>query len=95
MQYLSTANCCPTAVDGGYKEVVELLVSKGAEVNRTHTASCWTCLHQAVYKVITELKSTHTTLRCILTSNVYIFFYSLRVTVKLCAYLSMCATWRH
>ncbi|KAM8729459.1 ankyrin repeat and SOCS box protein 3 isoform 1-T1 [Acanthopagrus schlegelii] len=43
---------CPlyAAVDGGYKELVELLVSKGAEVNRTHTASCWTCLHQAVYK---------------------------------------------
>lgn len=43
---------CPlyAAVDGGYKDVVELLVSKGAEVNRTHTASCWTCLHQAVYR---------------------------------------------
>ncbi|XP_026171563.1 ankyrin repeat and SOCS box protein 3 isoform X2 [Mastacembelus armatus] len=43
---------CPlyAAVDGGHKDVVELLVSKGAEVNRTHTASCWTCLHQAVYK---------------------------------------------
>uniref|UniRef100_UPI003AAF7AF5 ankyrin repeat and SOCS box protein 3 isoform X1 n=1 Tax=Centroberyx gerrardi TaxID=166262 RepID=UPI003AAF7AF5 len=43
---------CPlyAAVDGGHKEIVELLVSKGAEVNGTHTASCWTCLHQAVYK---------------------------------------------
>ncbi|XP_041819083.1 ankyrin repeat and SOCS box protein 3 isoform X2 [Chelmon rostratus] len=43
---------CPlyAAVNGGHKEVVELLVSKGAEVNGTHTASCWTCLHQAVYK---------------------------------------------
>ncbi|XP_024140657.1 ankyrin repeat and SOCS box protein 3 isoform X1 [Oryzias melastigma] len=43
---------CPlyAAVDRGHKDVVELLVSKGAEVNRTHTASCWTCLHQAVYK---------------------------------------------
>ncbi|XP_029383374.1 ankyrin repeat and SOCS box protein 3 isoform X2 [Echeneis naucrates] len=43
---------CPlyAAVDGGHKEVVQMLVSKGAEVNGTHTASCWTCLHQAVYK---------------------------------------------
>ncbi|XP_068162219.1 ankyrin repeat and SOCS box protein 3 isoform X2 [Antennarius striatus] len=43
---------CPlyAAVDAGYTEVVELLISKGAEVNGTHTASCWTCLHQAVYK---------------------------------------------
>ncbi|KAM3859908.1 ankyrin repeat and SOCS box protein 3 [Diretmus argenteus] len=43
---------CPlyTAVDGGHKEIVELLVSKSAEVNGAHTASCWTCLHQAVYK---------------------------------------------
>ncbi|KAL3051917.1 hypothetical protein OYC64_002024 [Pagothenia borchgrevinki] len=43
---------CPlyAAVDGGHTAVVELLVSRGAEVNRTHTASCWTCLHQAVYK---------------------------------------------
>ncbi|CAJ1081359.1 ankyrin repeat and SOCS box protein 3 isoform X5 [Xyrichtys novacula] len=48
---------CPlyAAVDGGYKEVVALLVSKGAEVNRTHTASCWTCLHQAVYKGHSEI----------------------------------------
>ncbi|XP_038592038.1 ankyrin repeat and SOCS box protein 3 isoform X2 [Micropterus salmoides] len=48
---------CPlyAAVDGGYKEVVELLLSKGAEVNRTHTASCWTCLHQAVYKGHSEI----------------------------------------
>lgn len=48
---------CPlyAAVDGGYTEVVELLVSKGAEVNRTHTASCWTCLHQAVYKGHSEI----------------------------------------
>lgn len=66
---MSAAHCFPTAVDGGYKEVVELLVTKGAEVNRTHTASCWTCLHQAVYKVITDLTSTHATL----TSNLYIF----------------------
>ncbi|KAM4623963.1 ankyrin repeat and SOCS box protein 3 isoform 3-T4 [Polymixia lowei] len=43
------------AVDGGHKEIVELLVSKGAEVNRTHTASCWTCLHQAVYKGQSEI----------------------------------------
>ncbi|XP_077958782.1 ankyrin repeat and SOCS box protein 3 isoform X6 [Gasterosteus aculeatus] len=43
---------CPlyAAVDGGHREVVELLLSKGAAANRTHTASCWTCLHQAVYK---------------------------------------------
>ncbi|KAM4524850.1 ankyrin repeat and SOCS box protein 3 isoform 2-T2 [Odontesthes bonariensis] len=43
---------CPlfAAVDSGHTDVVKLLVGKGAEVNRTHTASCWTCLHQAVYK---------------------------------------------
>ncbi|XP_055006207.1 ankyrin repeat and SOCS box protein 3 [Boleophthalmus pectinirostris] len=39
-----------TAVDRGHTEVVQLLLLKGAEVNRSHTASCWTCLHQAVYK---------------------------------------------
>ncbi|KAM6897537.1 ankyrin repeat and SOCS box protein 3 [Xenentodon cancila] len=43
---------CPlyAAVDNGHQDVVKVLVSKGAEVNGTHTASCWTCLHQAVYK---------------------------------------------
>uniref|UniRef100_A0A673C6N7 Ankyrin repeat and SOCS box containing 3 n=1 Tax=Sphaeramia orbicularis TaxID=375764 RepID=A0A673C6N7_9TELE len=43
---------CPlyAAVDAGHVEVVRLLVREGAEVNGTHTASCWTCLHQAVYK---------------------------------------------
>uniref|UniRef100_A0A096MI64 Ankyrin repeat and SOCS box containing 3 n=1 Tax=Poecilia formosa TaxID=48698 RepID=A0A096MI64_POEFO len=43
---------CPlyAAVDNGHTEVVKLLVRKGAQVNRIHTASCWTCLHQAVYK---------------------------------------------
>ncbi|XP_041830025.1 ankyrin repeat and SOCS box protein 3 [Melanotaenia boesemani] len=48
---------CPlyAAVDNGHKDVVKLLVSKGAEVNRTHTASCWTCLHQAVYKGHSEI----------------------------------------
>ncbi|XP_056153429.1 ankyrin repeat and SOCS box protein 3-like isoform X2 [Lampris incognitus] len=48
---------CPlyAAVDGGHKEIVEYLVSKGAEVNGTHTASCWTCLHQAVYKGYIEI----------------------------------------
>lgn len=40
------------AVDGGYKNVVELLVRNGAEVNGTHSVSGWSCLHQAVYKVI-------------------------------------------
>ncbi|XP_059180062.1 ankyrin repeat and SOCS box protein 3 [Centropristis striata] len=48
---------CPlyAAVDGGYQQIVELLVSEGAEVNRTHTASCWSCLHQAVYKGYKEI----------------------------------------
>ncbi|XP_058477250.1 ankyrin repeat and SOCS box protein 3-like isoform X2 [Solea solea] len=48
---------CPlfAAVDAGHAEVVELLVSEGAEVNGTHTASCWTCLHQAVYKGHSEI----------------------------------------
>uniref|UniRef100_A0A3Q0TDJ0 Ankyrin repeat and SOCS box containing 3 n=1 Tax=Amphilophus citrinellus TaxID=61819 RepID=A0A3Q0TDJ0_AMPCI len=43
---------CPLyeAVNNGHTDVVELLVSEGAEVNRMHTESCWTCLHQAVYK---------------------------------------------
>ncbi|XP_071018791.1 ankyrin repeat and SOCS box protein 3 isoform X1 [Oncorhynchus clarkii lewisi] len=43
---------CPlyAAVDCGHTDIVELLVRKGAEVNGTHTASCWTCLHQAAYK---------------------------------------------
>ncbi|XP_076013778.1 ankyrin repeat and SOCS box protein 3 [Genypterus blacodes] len=38
------------AVNAGYKDAVEFLISQDAEVNRIHTASCWTCLHQAVYK---------------------------------------------
>ncbi|KAM9837269.1 ankyrin repeat and SOCS box protein 3 [Aulostomus maculatus] len=48
---------CPlyAAVDGGHKDVVELLVREGAEVNRIHTASCWTSLHQAVYKGHSEI----------------------------------------
>lgn len=57
MNQLTNDLSCPlyAAVDGGHKEVVALLVSKGAEVNRTHTASCWTCLHQAVYKGQSEI----------------------------------------
>ncbi|XP_034049550.1 ankyrin repeat and SOCS box protein 3 isoform X2 [Thalassophryne amazonica] len=43
------------AVNGGHKEVVELLISKGAELDRPHTASCWTCLHQAVYEGHSEI----------------------------------------
>lgn len=43
---------CPlyAAVDRGHADIVQLLIYVGAEVNRTHTASSWTCLHQAVYK---------------------------------------------
>lgn len=41
------------AVDGGNKDVIELLVRNGAEVNGTHSLSGWSCLHQAVYKVTT------------------------------------------
>ncbi|XP_077406128.1 ankyrin repeat and SOCS box protein 3 [Vanacampus margaritifer] len=43
---------CPlyAAVSNGHKDVVQLLVTKGAKLNRWHTASCWTCLHQAVYQ---------------------------------------------
>ncbi|XP_074519953.1 ankyrin repeat and SOCS box protein 3 isoform X2 [Halichoeres trimaculatus] len=57
MNQLTNDLSCPlyAAVDGGHKEVVALLVSKGAEVNRTHTASCWTCLHQAAYKGQSEI----------------------------------------
>ncbi|XP_056286146.1 ankyrin repeat and SOCS box protein 3 isoform X2 [Pseudoliparis swirei] len=49
---LTNDSSCPlyAAVGGGHREVVELLVGEGAEVDRTHTASCWTCLHQAVHK---------------------------------------------
>ncbi|KAM9716469.1 ankyrin repeat and SOCS box protein 3 isoform 5-T5 [Menidia menidia] len=49
---LTNGSSCPlyAAVDGGHTDVVRLLVQRGAEVDRTHTASCWTCLHQAVYK---------------------------------------------
>ncbi|KAM9831251.1 ankyrin repeat and SOCS box protein 3 [Neosynchiropus ocellatus] len=39
-----------SAVDSGHLSVVRLLIRRGAQVNRTHTESCWTCLHQAVYK---------------------------------------------
>lgn len=48
---------CPlyAAVDGGHTQVVMLLLQKGVEVNRSHTASCWTCLHQAVYKGHSEI----------------------------------------
>ncbi|XP_037134140.1 ankyrin repeat and SOCS box protein 3 isoform X2 [Syngnathus acus] len=43
---------CPlyAAVDNGHIEVVRLLMDKGAELNRSHTATCWTCLHLAVYR---------------------------------------------
>ncbi|XP_077482055.1 ankyrin repeat and SOCS box protein 3 [Stigmatopora argus] len=43
---------CPlyAAVDDGHEDVVRFLVDKGASVNRPHTASRWTCLHQAVYR---------------------------------------------
>ncbi|XP_027033585.2 LOW QUALITY PROTEIN: ankyrin repeat and SOCS box protein 3 [Tachysurus fulvidraco] len=43
------------AVDSGHKEVVELLVSEGAEVNRRYYISSWSCLHQAVYKGHAEI----------------------------------------
>lgn len=46
------------AVSHGHTDVVELLVSKGAEVNRMHSVSGWTCLHQAAYKVGISI-STH------------------------------------
>ncbi|XP_061665522.1 ankyrin repeat and SOCS box protein 3 [Syngnathoides biaculeatus] len=43
---------CPlyAAVSNGHGDVVRLLLAKGAKVNGSHTASCWTCLHQAVYR---------------------------------------------
>ncbi|XP_054623108.1 ankyrin repeat and SOCS box protein 3-like isoform X2 [Dunckerocampus dactyliophorus] len=42
---------CPlyAAVRSNHKDVVQLLVTKGAKVKATHTASCWTCLHVAVH----------------------------------------------
>ncbi|XP_057682144.1 ankyrin repeat and SOCS box protein 3-like [Corythoichthys intestinalis] len=42
---------CPlfAAVTDGRKDMVQFLLAKGALVDRVHTASCWTCLHQAVY----------------------------------------------
>uniref|UniRef100_H2T2M1 Ankyrin repeat and SOCS box containing 3 n=1 Tax=Takifugu rubripes TaxID=31033 RepID=H2T2M1_TAKRU len=55
--HLTNDSSCPlyAAVHGGYKDIVELLVRHGAEVNGTHTASCWTCLHQAVYEGHSEI----------------------------------------
>lgn len=50
---------------------MELLVRNGAEVSRTHTASCWTCLHQAVYKVTTEFATTHS--KNTLPANIFFF----------------------
>ncbi|XP_061562551.1 ankyrin repeat and SOCS box protein 3 isoform X2 [Phycodurus eques] len=49
---LTNDRSCPlyAAVSDGHKDVVRLLLAKGAEVNGSHTASCWTCLHQAVYQ---------------------------------------------
>lgn len=92
--HISACYCFLTAVNGGYKEIVELLVRNGAEVNKTHTASCWTCLHQAVYEVITKFAPTHSALwrkiHCQLA-----FFFPSRVTVKLCEYWWGCVTWRH
>ncbi|XP_019730132.1 ankyrin repeat and SOCS box protein 3 isoform X2 [Hippocampus comes] len=43
---------CPlyVAVSNGHKDVVQLLLAKGAMLDRSHTASCWTCLHLAVYQ---------------------------------------------
>ncbi|XP_061886664.1 ankyrin repeat and SOCS box protein 3-like [Entelurus aequoreus] len=38
------------AVSGNHQDVVQLLLDKGAQVNNTHSSSCWTCLHQAVFK---------------------------------------------
>ncbi|KAJ0016324.1 hypothetical protein NQD34_014614 [Periophthalmus magnuspinnatus] len=48
---------CPlyAAVDRGHTEVVQLLLLKGAEVNRSHTASCWTCLHQAIVELLSAV----------------------------------------
>lgn len=72
---------------------MELLVRNGAEVNRTHTASCWTCLHQAVYAVITKFATTHSELwRNTLPANIlfiYLFFLKghseiVRVLVNVC-----------
>ncbi|XP_029954855.1 ankyrin repeat and SOCS box protein 3 isoform X2 [Salarias fasciatus] len=54
-QLTNDLSCPLYAVDNGHREVVELLLGKGAEVNRAHTASCWTCLHQAVYKGHSEI----------------------------------------
>lgn len=71
-------------MDGGFEEVVELLVGKGAEVNRTHTASCWTCLHQAVYKVIVQ-EQTDISEASLLLTYLHVCISS-RVTAKLCAY---------
>uniref|UniRef100_A0A3Q0T2D8 Ankyrin repeat and SOCS box containing 3 n=1 Tax=Amphilophus citrinellus TaxID=61819 RepID=A0A3Q0T2D8_AMPCI len=49
-QLTNDLSCPLYEVNNGHTDVVELLVSEGAEVNRMHTESCWTCLHQAVYK---------------------------------------------
>lgn len=86
--------CLPPAVDNGHTEVVKLLVRKGAQVNRIHTASWWTCLHQAVYKVIhqihRELISCHTLFRVFDEE----FSSVLRVTATSFVFLLTFATWR-
>ncbi|XP_047464784.1 ankyrin repeat and SOCS box protein 3 isoform X2 [Mugil cephalus] len=57
MNQLTNDLSCPlyAAVDSGHQAVVDFLVREGAEVNRVHTASCWTCLHQAVYKGLGDM----------------------------------------
>lgn len=74
--YISACYCFPTAVDGGYKDIVELLVRQGAEVDGTHTASCWTCLHQAVYEVMTQITRAHSTFEKNLLLLTFTFFMS-------------------
>ncbi|XP_048843963.1 ankyrin repeat and SOCS box protein 3 [Brienomyrus brachyistius] len=45
------------AVDSGHRKVVELLVREGSEVNSSHSASGWSCLHQATFKGHSEVVS--------------------------------------
>ncbi len=62
------------AVDGGHKDMVELLVENGAEVNGTYSVSGWSCLHQAVYKVIALIYNSNLRLMLWKHNNLYKYY---------------------
>lgn len=62
------------AVDGGHNDMVELLVENGAEVNGTYSVSGWSCLHQAVYKVIALIYNSNLRLMLWKHNNLYKYY---------------------